>query len=164
MGYSIFARKFHSHLWMETWLLIPAFSMFPFHSCSYDLVQVVYFGDSMRSDMFPACSFGKWETVMIVEEMEGEGVPRANSSSSSSSGGSVPNEGPAEKKAKFEDQGMKSPSAVSKQWGSYFVDVQKKDDLPLDFKFQRFSSEKPISVGFYPRPPDSLLNWEENLS
>lgn len=41
-------------------------------------LQVVYFGDSMRSDIFPASSFGKWETVMIVEEMEGEGVPKSD--------------------------------------------------------------------------------------
>ncbi|KTF88716.1 hypothetical protein cypCar_00017045 [Cyprinus carpio] len=275
--------------------------------------KVVYFGDSMRSDMFPACSFGKWETVMIVEEMEGEGVPRANATPSNSP---TPSESPAEKKGKFEffeqayselavalwvkgkglvwffrqlavpakrnlfllipslelcprlgllspalnrvsrefryspfdhdirgftdgfhghdktvkdftdgflghdrtnrefrttlhnldrtneelrdgvlshdrDQGMKSPSAVSNQWGSYFVDVQKNEgeetrrltwcchsihtystmaipsieaiaDLPLDFKFQRFFSDKPITSGYYPRPPDSLLKWEEN--
>uniref|UniRef100_A0A8C1TAW1 5'-nucleotidase domain-containing protein 1 n=1 Tax=Cyprinus carpio TaxID=7962 RepID=A0A8C1TAW1_CYPCA len=61
--------------------------------------KVVYFGDSMRSDMFPACSFGKWETVMIVEEMEGEGVPRANATPSNSP---TPSESPAEKKGKFE--------------------------------------------------------------
>ncbi|XDV42353.1 hypothetical protein PO909_011031 [Leuciscus waleckii] len=61
--------------------------------------KVVYFGDSMRSDMFPACSFGKWETVMIVEEMEGEGVPRANATPCNSP---APTEGPAEKKGKFE--------------------------------------------------------------
>uniref|UniRef100_A0A671PWB5 5'-nucleotidase domain-containing protein 1 n=1 Tax=Sinocyclocheilus anshuiensis TaxID=1608454 RepID=A0A671PWB5_9TELE len=144
--------------------------------------KVVYFGDSMRSDMFPACSFGKLETVMIVEEMEGEGVPRADVTPSNSP---TPSEGPAGKKGKFEDQGMKSPSAVSNQWGSYFVDVQKNEgeetrsltwcchsihtystmaipsieaiaDLPLDFKFQRFSSDKPITTGYYPRPPDSL--------
>ncbi|XP_077076361.1 5'-nucleotidase domain-containing protein 1 [Siphateles boraxobius] len=152
--------------------------------------RVVYFGDSMRSDMFPACSFGKWETVMILEEMEGEGVPHANVTPCNSP---TPTEGPAEKKGKFEDQGMKSPSDVSNQWGSYFVDVQKIEgeetqrltwccrsihtystmaipsieaiaDLPLDFKFQRFSSDKPVTTGYYPRPPDSLLKWEENLS
>ncbi|XP_016427125.1 5'-nucleotidase domain-containing protein 1-like [Sinocyclocheilus rhinocerous] len=94
-------------------------------------------------------------------------------------------------KTEPKDQGMKSPSAVSNQWGSYFVDVQKNEgeetrsltwcchsihtystmaipsieaiaDLPLDFKFQRFSSDKPITTGYYPRPPDSLLKWEEN--
>uniref|UniRef100_A0A8C1MC05 5'-nucleotidase domain containing 1 n=1 Tax=Cyprinus carpio TaxID=7962 RepID=A0A8C1MC05_CYPCA len=139
-----------------------------FRAMCVSYLQVVYFGDSMHSDMFPASSFGKWETVMIVEEMEGEGVPR-----------------PVEKKGKFEDQGMKSPSALSNQWGSYFVDVQKNEgeetrrltwccqsihtystmaipNLSLDFKFQRFSPDKPITTGYYPRPPDSLLKWEEN--
>lgn len=28
----------------------------------------------------------------------------------------------------FKDQGMKTPSAVSEQWGSYFVDVPKNAD------------------------------------
>ncbi|KAL7872647.1 hypothetical protein SRHO_G00076300 [Serrasalmus rhombeus] len=146
--------------------------------------RVVYFGDSMRSDMFPAFSFGKWETVMIVEEMEGEGVARANPAPSQ----------PAEKKSKFEDQAMKTPSAASQQWGSYFVDVQRDEggeerlrltwcshcihtystmaipsieaiaDLPLDYKFPRFSPDKPSTTGYYPRPPDTLLKREENQS
>ncbi|XP_016421246.1 5'-nucleotidase domain-containing protein 1 [Sinocyclocheilus rhinocerous] len=148
--------------------------------------KALFFGGSVRSRHFRQAPV--WETVMIVEEMEGEGVPRANATPSNSP---TPSEGPAEKKGKFEDQGMKSPSAVSNQWGSYFVDVQKNEgeetrrltwcchsihtystmaipsieaiaDLPLDFKFQRFSSDKPITTGYYPRPPDSLLKWEEN--
>ncbi|XP_026886542.2 5'-nucleotidase domain-containing protein 1 [Electrophorus electricus] len=147
--------------------------------------KVVYFGDSMRSDMFPAFSFGKWETVMVVEEMEGEGVASASHS---------PSQAPLEKKGKFEDEGMKTPSAVSEQWGSYFVDVQKGEEgedklrltwcchcihtystlaipsveaiteLPLDFKFPRFSLDKPSTTGYYPRPPDSLLKKEQSRS
>lgn len=60
-------------------------------------LQVVYFGDSMRSDMFPASSFAKWETVMIAEEMEGEGVAKSDAA--------LNNEAqvePLEKKVKFE--------------------------------------------------------------
>uniref|UniRef100_A0A7N9B208 5'-nucleotidase domain-containing protein 1 n=1 Tax=Mastacembelus armatus TaxID=205130 RepID=A0A7N9B208_9TELE len=138
--------------------------------------KVVYFGDSMRSDMFPASSFGKWETVMILEEMEGEGVPKTSGE-------------------KGKEQGMKSPSAASNQWGSYFVDIHKSEggdeeiqkltwcshcihkyctmaipsvehiaDLPLDYKFPRFSPDKPCTTGYYPRPPDSLLKRCESLS
>lgn len=153
--------------------------------------KVVYFGDSMRSDMFPASSFAKWETVMIAEEMEGEGVAKSDAA--------LNNEAqvePLEKKGKFEDQGMKAPSAVSNQWGSYFVDVHKgagggEEDsgkltwcchcihkystmaipsvehiagLPLDYKFPRFSPDKPCTSGYYPRPPDSLLKRCESLS
>jgi len=47
--------------------------------------------------MFPAASFGKWETVMIVEEMEGEGVLKSDAA--------MFNEGqaePLEKRGKFE--------------------------------------------------------------
>lgn len=51
----------------------------------------------MRSDVFPASSFGKWETVMIVEEMEGEGVPKSDAAMSNE----APVE-PTEKKGKFE--------------------------------------------------------------
>ncbi|XP_061785499.2 5'-nucleotidase domain-containing protein 1 isoform X2 [Nerophis lumbriciformis] len=79
--------------------------------------KVVYFGDSMRSDMFPASSFGKWETVMIVEEMEGEGVPKSDAAKLNEA-----QVEPLEKKGKYEES-MKPPSAVSNQWGSYFVDV-----------------------------------------
>ncbi|XP_048842339.1 5'-nucleotidase domain-containing protein 1 [Brienomyrus brachyistius] len=152
--------------------------------------KVVYFGDSMRSDMFPASSYGKWETVMIVEEMEGEGVPR-------SSGGIKPGDvqlEPLEKKGKYDNQGMKTPSASSEQWGSYFVDVHRGTegeeepsrltwcchsihtysslaipsveaivDLPLDYKFLRFSPDKPSTTGYYPRPPDSLLKKFESV-
>uniref|UniRef100_A0A672I0A3 5'-nucleotidase domain-containing protein 1 n=1 Tax=Salarias fasciatus TaxID=181472 RepID=A0A672I0A3_SALFA len=150
--------------------------------------KVVYFGDSMRSDMFPASSFGKWETVMIVEEMEGEGVPRSDAAVSSQAQAE-----PLEKKGKFEEQGMKAPSAASEQWGSYFVDVHRGGggdedsqkltwcchcihkystmaipsvehiaDLPLDFKFPRFSPDKPCTSGYYPRPPDSLLKRSQS--
>ncbi|KAF0023059.1 hypothetical protein F2P81_023689 [Scophthalmus maximus] len=82
--------------------------------------KIVYFGDSMRSDMFPASSFGKWDTVMIVEEMEGEGIPKSVAAMSNEA-----QVEPLEKKGKFEEQGMKSPSALSNQWGSYFVDVHR---------------------------------------
>ena len=58
---------------------------------------MVYFGDSMRSDMFPASMFGKWETVMIVEEMEGEGVPRSDAAETNEA-----QVEPQEKKGKFE--------------------------------------------------------------
>ncbi|KAJ8275057.1 hypothetical protein COCON_G00096820 [Conger conger] len=152
--------------------------------------KVVYFGDSMRSDMFPASRFGKWETVMIVEELEGEGVPGGSQAKSRD----VRAE-PVEKRGKFEDQGMKAPSAASEQWGSYFTDVCRSGggvedapkltwcshsihtfstmaipsvesiaDLPLDYKFPRFSPDKPCTTGYYPRPPDSLLKREGQIA
>ncbi len=56
----------------------------------------------MRSDMFPASSFGKWETVMIVEEMEGEGVPKSDAALSNEA-----QVEPLEKKGKFEVSSLK---------------------------------------------------------
>lgn len=52
--------------------------------------------------MFPASSFGKWETVMIVEEMEGEGVPKSSAAMSNEA-----QVEPLEKKGKFEVSSLK---------------------------------------------------------
>lgn len=63
----------------------------------------------MRSDVFPAGSFGKWETVMIVEEMEGEGVPKSDAAMSNEAQAE-----PLEKKGKFEVSSLEQlPYAVS---------------------------------------------------
>jgi hypothetical protein len=34
--------------------------------------QVIYFGDSLRSDVFPGKSYAGWESVLILEEMVAE--------------------------------------------------------------------------------------------
>lgn len=33
---------------------------------------MVYFGDSMHSDIFPAHHYTNWETVLILEELQGQ--------------------------------------------------------------------------------------------
>ena len=35
--------------------------------------QVVYFGDSLCSDSFPASTYAGWDVVLVLEEMEAEG-------------------------------------------------------------------------------------------
>ncbi|XP_077157692.1 5'-nucleotidase domain-containing protein 1 isoform X4 [Paroedura picta] len=81
----------------------------------------------------------------------------------------------------------KSLHAVSKQWGSYFVDtiaatedaaetlvrtwpckcvsaystitipsIESIADLPLDYRFTRFSSKNSVIAGYFPNPPRSL--------
>jgi len=35
-------------------------------------MQVLYFGDSMRSDISPAKKYANWDTVLVLEEMEAE--------------------------------------------------------------------------------------------
>ncbi|XP_043860298.1 5'-nucleotidase domain-containing protein 1 isoform X2 [Dromiciops gliroides] len=54
--------------------------------------KVVYFGDSMHSDIFPACHYSNWETVLILEELKEDEdlVPEKNESE------------PLEKKGKYE--------------------------------------------------------------
>lgn len=52
--------------------------------------QVVYFGDSMHSDVFPARHYSNWETVLILEELRGQEVGNPEESE------------PLEKKGKFE--------------------------------------------------------------
>ena len=37
-------------------------------------MQVLYFGDSMRSDLYPSVVHGKWDVATILEEMESEGM------------------------------------------------------------------------------------------
>ena len=35
-------------------------------------MQVVYFGDSMKSDVYPPKKFIQWDTVAVLEELEAE--------------------------------------------------------------------------------------------
>uniref|UniRef100_A0A8D0DN29 5'-nucleotidase domain-containing protein 1 n=1 Tax=Salvator merianae TaxID=96440 RepID=A0A8D0DN29_SALMN len=143
--------------------------------------KVVYFGDSMHSDIFSAHHYNNWETVLILEELQEDGVM-------------VPTEvesEPLEKKGKYERHQPKPLPSVSKQWGSFFVDtisgkghtdaslvntwsckcvsaystitipsIEAIADLPLDYRFTRFSSNSSITAGYYPKPPKSLLSSE----
>ena len=35
-------------------------------------LQVLFFGDSLRSDIYPSKNYASWDTVMLVEEMQAE--------------------------------------------------------------------------------------------
>ncbi|XP_052530503.1 5'-nucleotidase domain-containing protein 1 isoform X2 [Tympanuchus pallidicinctus] len=74
--------------------------------------KVVYFGDSMHSDIFPARHYSNWETVFILEELLGDKVMVPTETESE----------PLEKKGKYEGYQPKIPYSVSEQWGSFFVD------------------------------------------
>lgn len=54
--------------------------------------QIVYFGDSMHSDIFSAHHYSNWETVLILEELGGDGALVLTESRSE----------PLEKKGKYE--------------------------------------------------------------
>ncbi|KAM9317290.1 5'-nucleotidase domain-containing protein 1 [Gastrophryne carolinensis] len=141
--------------------------------------KVVYFGDSMRSDIFSARHFSNWETVLILEEQEGGEVSESDVTDCDSA---------LRKKGKYDDVQPREPSSLSKKWGSYFADcipgtkgthdtpvitwccssIQNYStisipsiaaivDLPMDYKFARFSSDSE-NDGFYPQPPAVLLS------
>ncbi|OBS66236.1 hypothetical protein A6R68_05226, partial [Neotoma lepida] len=52
--------------------------------------KVVYFGDSMHSDIFPAHHYSNWETVLILEELQGQEKEKAEDAE------------PLEKRGKYE--------------------------------------------------------------
>ncbi|XP_054110334.1 5'-nucleotidase domain-containing protein 1 isoform X3 [Callithrix jacchus] len=140
--------------------------------------KVVYFGDSMHSDIFPARHYSNWETVLILEELRGdEGTRRQRPEESE----------PLEKKGKYEGPKAKPLNTSSKKWGSFFIDsilglentedslvytwcckristystiaipsIEAIAELPLDYKFTRFSSSNSKTAGYYPNPPLAL--------
>ncbi|XP_074043508.1 5'-nucleotidase domain-containing protein 1 isoform X2 [Macrotis lagotis] len=147
--------------------------------------KVVYFGDSMHSDIFPACHYSNWETVFILEELREEEAMAPERKESE----------PLEKKGKYEGQCKKSLNSPSQKWGSFFVDdqvglenidsslkftwfcnrihnhstivipsLEAIADLPLDYKFARFSPDNSKTVGYYPKPPLALLPNGESLT
>ncbi|XP_063297352.1 5'-nucleotidase domain-containing protein 1 [Pelobates fuscus] len=142
-------------------------------------LKVVYFGDSMRSDIFSARLYSNWETVLILEELEGDEVHEPDMTDLGSS---------LTKKGKYDSLQPPEPYFVSKKWGSYFADtitdgksaqetpyitwccasirnystmtipsIKAIVDLSLDYKFTRFSSNNSDTDGYYPHPPKILL-------
>ncbi|XP_032130284.1 5'-nucleotidase domain-containing protein 1 [Sapajus apella] len=146
--------------------------------------KVVYFGDSMHSDIFPARHYSNWETVLILEELRGdEGARRKRPEESE----------PLEKKGKYEGPKAKPLNTSSKKWGSFFIDsvlglentedslvytwsckristystiaipsIEAIAELPLDYKFTRFSSSNSKTAGYYPNPP-LVLSSDDTL-
>ncbi|XP_036920980.1 5'-nucleotidase domain-containing protein 1 isoform X2 [Sturnira hondurensis] len=141
--------------------------------------KVVYFGDSMHSDIFPARHYSNWETVLILEELREDRDRKPEESE------------PLEKKGKYEGQKAKPLYSLSNKWGSFFIDsisglentedssvctwsckristystiaipsIEAIAELPLDYKFTRFSSSNSKTAGYYPRPPLVLANGE----
>ncbi|KAB0394273.1 hypothetical protein E2I00_005682, partial [Balaenoptera physalus] len=139
--------------------------------------KVVYFGDSMHSDIFPACHYSNWETVLILEELRGDRDGKPEDSE------------PLEKKGKYEGPKAKPLNRLSKKWGSFFIDsvsglentedslvytwsckrisaystiaipsIEAIAELPLDYKFTSFSSNSSKTAGYYPNPPLVLSN------
>ncbi|XP_028624840.1 5'-nucleotidase domain-containing protein 1 isoform X3 [Grammomys surdaster] len=131
--------------------------------------KVVYFGDSMHSDIFPAHHYTNWETVLILEELLGQETETHEEAE------------PLEKRGKYEVPKVKPLNSLSNKWGSYFIDsvsrrgnaddslvytwsskristystiaipsIESIAELPLDYKFTRFSTNSSKTAGYYP--------------
>ncbi|XP_073238893.1 5'-nucleotidase domain-containing protein 1-like [Porites lutea] len=91
-------------------------------------LKVLYFGDSMRSDLFPSVVHGGWDVVTILEEMESEGLVIEHLLTHEDEKESL-EDGPSPKKpAKYlhdhiEIERHKEEVLLSNQWGSFFTDA-----------------------------------------
>jgi len=124
--------------------------------------KVLYFGDSIRSDIFPAKRYAGWDTVFILEEIYGEKLNKCTETN--------------------HNDDLESQYLTSNQWGSYFSDsriplldtcqfrtfwsqvIQRYADVavptidhiansPIDHPFDKFDPEDPTKLGYYPSLP-----------
>uniref|UniRef100_A0A2K6C268 5'-nucleotidase domain-containing protein 1 n=1 Tax=Macaca nemestrina TaxID=9545 RepID=A0A2K6C268_MACNE len=134
--------------------------------------KVVCFGDSMHSDIFPARHYSNWETVLILEELRGmkaQGVREKGKY-----------EGPKPKPLNTSSKKWESFYFISsvlglentedslvytwscKRISTYstiaILSIEVIAELPLDYKFTRFSSSNSKTAGCYPNPPLVLSN------
>lgn len=142
-----------------------------------DSLKVVYFGDSMKSDIFPPCVYAKWDTVAVLEELEAEEV-HFHKNNTQPSDCKKPKLTPLLKEEKI--------LVASSRWGSFFTHPRSNEqvnnakqhplntfwgdlirkyskiaiplldyiaELPIDHRFLSFSSGQ---SGFYPSAPRSL--------
>ncbi|KAK2163909.1 hypothetical protein LSH36_72g03100 [Paralvinella palmiformis] len=81
--------------------------------------KVIYFGDSLRSDIFPSKRHAAWDTVMILEEMDAEigtlfpDITFSNWDSEEPEGKNLKLMGPSNLEKEY---------LTSKKWGSLFTD------------------------------------------
>ncbi|XP_078356081.1 5'-nucleotidase domain-containing protein 1-like, partial [Oculina patagonica] len=96
------------------------FTAFLQKQTNQDNPKVLYFGDSIKSDLYPSAVFGDWHVVTVLEEMESEGMVTCENEENSVE------DGPSSKKARLmiheiEIEKNKEEVLLSKQWGSFFV-------------------------------------------
>ncbi|KAK2186752.1 hypothetical protein NP493_190g04027 [Ridgeia piscesae] len=139
--------------------------------------KVLFFGDSLRSDVAPSKK-SDWETVLILEEIDSEQCLFDSGALNNKTKLQVPVNCPSE---------LEKAYLTSHSWGSFFTDthpLKPQDDLrymntlwgyvirkyadlavpqleyitefPLDHKFEVFNHEKTHIWGFYPSVPKAL--------
>ncbi|KAJ7333511.1 5'-nucleotidase [Desmophyllum pertusum] len=95
------------------------FTTFLQKQTNQDNPKVLYFGDSIKSDLYPSVVFGDWHVAAVLEEMESEGMVTCKDKDSVE-------DGPRPKKARLASHGIeieksKEEILLSNQWGSFFV-------------------------------------------
>lgn len=95
------------------------FTSFLQKQTNQDNPKVLFFGDSIRSDLYPSAVFGGWHVITVLEEMESEGMVTCENECSVE-------DGPRSKKARLamheiEIEKNKEEVLLSNQWGSFFV-------------------------------------------
>ena len=144
--------------------------------------RVLFFGDSLRSDVFPAKVYSQWDTVLVLEEMLAERHSFAAEAISEPDGKRLKLDEPSPQTKRY---------LTSHSWGSFFTDdgiVNRCDDvsstkllmntlwgfmvrkyadiaipqleyvadLALEHKFKVFNHQVPQDWGFFPGVPSAL--------
>ena len=142
--------------------------------------RVLFFGDSLRSDVFPAKVYSGWSTVLVLEEMLAE---------RHSFPAEAPNDASTKRRKLDEPDAQTKRYLTSHVWGSFFTDdhvdnrgddktkllmntlwgfmVRKYADLAvpqlvyvadlsLQHRFKPFKNELPQEWGFFPGLPAAL--------
>ncbi|XP_070568948.1 5'-nucleotidase domain-containing protein 1-like isoform X2 [Ptychodera flava] len=81
--------------------------------------KVVYVGDSLRSDVFPMASLN-WSSLLILEEMQAEGLITNGDKENDGSDGDTNNPPPKRKKYSLPDA-LEIEYLLSSKWGSFFT-------------------------------------------
>ncbi|XP_005109940.1 5'-nucleotidase domain-containing protein 1 [Aplysia californica] len=113
--------------------------------------KVIYFGDNLWADAWPSKTLGKWDTVLILEEMDAEGYAVSD--------GTVPGHEdevedpdapPKKRKRKYEHSTLVTDEEielmVSEFWGSIFIDDSQA--AGSDSQDQSFTDSKTVNTAF----------------
>uniref|UniRef100_A0A2K5E647 5'-nucleotidase domain-containing protein 1 n=1 Tax=Aotus nancymaae TaxID=37293 RepID=A0A2K5E647_AOTNA len=124
--------------------------------------KIVYFGDSMHSDTFPACHYSNWETILILKERRGDGGARRQRPEKSRIL-HLKNEASWAVSFIDSDVGLENTEgSLIYTWSCKRISTYSTIAIPnigaiaellLDYKFTRFSSSNSKTAGYYPYPP-----------
>ncbi|KAK3089458.1 hypothetical protein FSP39_003775 [Pinctada imbricata] len=148
--------------------------------------KIVYFGDSLCSDSFPASHYAGWDVVLVLEEMEAEGYHPTVKDLTTEENSDEPRRKLPRKNVNLYIDPEEEEYILSKAWGSFFYHEEEdvKHDkhmntfwgrivsqynaiavplieyiagMPIDHKYSRFTTDVGNTDGFSPAKPKPLL-------